>query len=1270
MANSLIGNSAVATHLYQAFYGQAPSNALYNAYLSEITLNGQAAFAATLAGNFSHTTDAALALQVLGNLGINATTVPATGEYAKLLADLTTLFAAYPTMRGQVILNATGLFANLESDPTYGAAATTYNTQALANFTYASNTANTSPGVASINQTITLTTGADTGAAFTGGAGNDTFVGIVGATSTLTAGDILAGGAGTDTLTIAATGAPVATSAIVLSGIENISISNYETTAASIDLSQATGLAKISVAASTATGDTTVLGVGNLVAAEMSNGTGDLIINYTDTAVTGSADIQTLTLSAQTAGIFGVKGATKGVETLNIVSNGAANTIAVQDLAAAKIKTINVSGAQDLTLTEDATDADDAVTAINAGTFTGALAVTTGSAAADMSITGGTGNDTITFSGSTFTAADSVDGGSGADTLVLASAITTAATLANVTNVETLKITGANNVTLAGNISATTLDVTDGTVVSVITLNTGYTNATTVKADLGDTVANSANVALTVNFKAAEGALVTGGTGTDTLNITADNGTVTFASRITKVDSITIVDGGDVQTGTVTAGKDVTLNLGAYATALTIDGSALDAGTGTAGALVNDETLTVDGSSATANLIITGGGGADSITGGTANDSINAGAGDDVVTMGTNLTTDDTLDGGAGNDTLAVSSLAATSLTHVTNFETLALSGASAAATLASNLSFTTISMTVDTNVAQVLTLNTGYTNATTVSVDAGDKVVNSANVALTVDATAAGMAGTTITGGTGTDTLNITADNGTVTFASLITNVDTVNIVDGALPGKDLTLTLGAYAKALTINASVMGAADATAADTTAEILTVSGASVTKALTITVGAGGSVISTGTGAFNDVVTGGAGVDAITSGAGNDNYSLGDGADTVNMAGFLDNNDTIAGGAGTDTLSVNSGTVDVSYMNVTSMNKLTLLDSGTTTLSTYANAAGITTITGFASGVNTVTATGMTANLTINAATTGGIIDSLTGGSGNDNFVFAGVSSTALPSLTTDAVIGGSGTDTLTLSMSSAGTGNIAATLTNVATIEGITVTSAAASTSTVSLTAVDGNFVSVTGAAVNASGMAGSGTFYFDGSAEADSTFALTGATASSTLIGGSGADTITGGAAADKIVGGLGADVMTGGLGADTFYYAGSGFETGTISPATVYYGGTVAAGSSVSTTGMDKILDFAVGDIIQTNTTTSADMTTNATGALWSAVTGFLKGTYDSTAGTFVFSTTGTDSLYVYDFDGSTSTNDMRGIVLVGYVDTGTTDGPVGGTGLVGIA
>jgi hypothetical protein len=61
---------------------------------------------------------------------------------------------------------------------------------------------------------------------------------------------------------------------------------------------------------------------------------------------------------------------------------------------------------------------------------------------------------------------------------------------------------------------------------------------------------------------------------------------------------------------------------------------------------------------------------------------------------------------------------------------------------------------------AQTLTLNTGYTGATTVSVSGTDTVSNTANVDLTVNANSDVFTNAmTITGGTGTsDTINLTA--------------------------------------------------------------------------------------------------------------------------------------------------------------------------------------------------------------------------------------------------------------------------------------------------------------------------------------------------------------------------------------------------------------------------------------------------------------------------------------------------------------------------------
>ena len=167
MPSQISGSSAVAIQVYQALYGRAPSNALLNSYIAQANANPQqtsaqaaSALANDLASGFSTTTNAALALQVLNNVNITATTVNA-ASYATLLSALEAAFLGFgPASRGQIILNLTNLLAKLEGDATYGVAATGFNNQAYANFVYGSNGANTSPSVVAVTlSTFNLTVG-------------------------------------------------------------------------------------------------------------------------------------------------------------------------------------------------------------------------------------------------------------------------------------------------------------------------------------------------------------------------------------------------------------------------------------------------------------------------------------------------------------------------------------------------------------------------------------------------------------------------------------------------------------------------------------------------------------------------------------------------------------------------------------------------------------------------------------------------------------------------------------------------------------------------------------------------------------------------------------------------------------------------------------------------------------------------------------------------------------------------------------------------------
>lgn len=138
----------------------------------------------------------------------------------------------------------------------------------------------------------------------------------------------------------------------------------------------------------------------------------------------------------------------------------------------------------------------------------------------------------------------------------------------------------------------------------------------------------------------------------------------------------------------------------------------------------------------------------------------------------------------------------------------------------------------------------------------------------------------------------------------------------------------------------------------------------------------------------------------------------------------------------------------------------------------------------------------------------------------------------------------------------------------------------------------------------------------------------------------------------------------LTGTSGADVFNLTSiAGGSLGVNAPITT-------AGTTVAVGALPKITGFAVGDTIVTSAVPST-IGTNVVGAAWTAKDGFLRGAFNSTTNDFVLNATGVDTLYVYDLDNTAGAPyDLRGVVLIGYVDAGTTDGAVTGiTGLTGI-
>lgn len=248
-------------------------------------------------------------------------------------------------------------------------------------------------------------------------------------TLTLTVGTAIAAG---DTVSITINGTTYTTAALsasasaadIAAAIDTAVGTAYNVTASSnvLTFTSATGGTTI-LSGLTVTGSGTVTGAEAETSSQLTltkmanNGTLELTgagvgATVTMTDATGTADSFNIVTKVDSTDLnFGIV-SVAGVETINLtatdISTSAISkaTLALADSAA---KTVSVTGESDLALDLSLAQA---VTAVNAGSFTGKLTLTaTGSAA--MTVTGGSGADTLTASGS----GDTLLGGAGNDVL-------------------------------------------------------------------------------------------------------------------------------------------------------------------------------------------------------------------------------------------------------------------------------------------------------------------------------------------------------------------------------------------------------------------------------------------------------------------------------------------------------------------------------------------------------------------------------------------------------------------------------------------------------------------------------------------------------------------------------------------------------------------------------------------------------------------------------------------------------------------------------------
>lgn len=601
---------------------------------------------------------------------------------------------------------------------------------------------------------LTVTTGTPGALAFTGGAGADQ---VTFAAGTLTVADTVNGGAGTADR-IVANQAELMASAASITNTEVVRVANTLTGVQGADNAlnlNSTGNAIVGMTSVELAAGYNNARIDNLTASQnrvdilADRAGGNLgTLQIDDSGSSSTADTFTVGLGVTANTTLGIAAsnanavvefASGSVETVNVISNGAprptdttGNSLNLS-AGTANINTVNISGADDLTLTTAASN----IGTINASTVTGNLnlaGVTYGTAG--TTITTGTGNDVVNGSAgndtiNTGAGNDVVNGSAGTDTITLgAGADTVNFTAVNQSNstatdtitdfasaVDTINIAGLGATVYAGTQStfalaqgalsaggvksavfqadANTLWVdVDGNgtldsndfrvkmtgVSSLAATSVGLqTGSTTTLAAAGTTNNGTAfNDTFNTTFTNLNGSTINGLAGTDTLVLTdvpaaaVTLGAGGLGGTLSSIENVTLAQGS---TSNVTIFNGAGVTTTANASSIVTLGTGGQTFIGSAGA---DQVAT---NAAPGNDTINTNAGDDQITvQGTANVKVDAGTGNDTVAMvalgGTPLTSADTLNGGAGSDALIIvgnSTAGGTDLNNVTGFESLAI---------------------------------------------------------------------------------------------------------------------------------------------------------------------------------------------------------------------------------------------------------------------------------------------------------------------------------------------------------------------------------------------------------------------------------------------------------------------------------------------------------------------------------------------------------------------------------------------------------------------
>jgi len=1007
-------NGTVLTRLAGALYNTQMSNATYK----EVAALDPSALANVLyARDFNTVSDATVATTLVTNLGLS--TVAGLSNW--VAAQLT----AAGANKGAKVVELLNGFAQMSSDATYGAAATAFNNKVDTSLALSQATDNAGGSFDEISAAVngksfTLTSGVDSGTAFTGKNGDDSFAGVItsdraAASTTFGPGDNLAGGAGTDTLRVSISGTHTAAqthASTTSSGVEKLLVDNFETSTFddTIDASLMTGISTVGLSSSSATGDLVVSNLRNIVGAEMSLGAGDLTVSYQSTVVVGSSDVQNLAVNGLTAGTF----TAASVETVNITSSGTASTLTA--VTATSATGLNISASAALTVT-NAIDAS--VKTVNASTSTLGVSLVLPDSV-NHTVTGGAGNDTVRMDGSQVDANDSIDAGTGTDTIILSGAVGSATVGAKLAGFETMRsyqdVAAGNTLTLNASFIAglttvgvskmTYTDDNDGTA-DAATVTAAFTgvegqaiavSGITSAGDANDTGTMTAAVSVALKTDTTTDAgSITLGTATASAYTAGANNAITFNVTADDYETLTLANQGAASTAntaltiatlsatdatklvinatnaltvtTLTATSVRNVDASGSTAAVDLDNTALSGASTVLGGSGNDE---LQGSSsaddisgndgndkltgAGGNDIIGGGNGNDTIIGNTGADVIKGGDGNDSITAGGG---NDNIDAGAGNDTF----------------------------------------VEVGTDAAGAYTLSNLTTNDTLVGGDGTDKIqlTGLLTAAATFDISSTAL--TTLSGVSGVETLEVNVDD--------VNGAFTLTLGDIALSafGGSINVTAGAEVdtNALVVNAgSVVGSSNVikVTAPTTGLTYTVSNGTDS----ITGGAGVETVIVGTNFFlgaTDVLAGGAGSDILRFNS---------------TAGGTISDAQLTGVSGFETLDIETGGAGIYVVTITDSiaSKFVNTSTNVATFERDANAGGDTGKQTFNGSAVTSYKLAIDSGSTAADTLTGGALnDTISGGDGSDSITGNAGADVLGGEAGNDIISGGDGNDTIT-----------------------------------------------------------------------------------------------------------------------------------------------------------------------------------------------------------------------------------------------------------------